>query len=357
MQDIIAFTINQCIIKVFSLLFCWICQERAGQQEAMTMNKVTQLLRVFRKKRHVSRKRWQDLLVCRIRFYVYSAALCLLLAHILASFWYPFEWVTHFTLHITLFIVSCSCLLAKYWRLASFCLCMMICIFAILPFDVSTDRQNSRTKTVTVLSYNLNFENEWKTEEIDCILRTDPDIALLMEVGGAVWHHPLETLKKRYPHSCAHSTAGPFGIQLLAKQPLIACEVKFSDIYPFLRAVLPDQQVLFALHPPPPVNQEMAEQRKRYFRETAEHIKAEQQPVLVLGDFNNTPYSPLYRHFAASARVRDALPHALPTWKPFFLPIDRVMYRHCRVSVRALAWQHSDHRPLLVAWQSNADRK
>lgn len=133
-----------------------------------------------------------------------------------------------------------------------------------------------------------------------------------------------------------------------SRQPLSACEVRFSGGYPYIRAVSGDTAV-YALHPPPPISSTLAQHRADYLRDTARAVAAENKAV-VAGDMNSSPFSPLYRRFAAEAGVRVQTRFYLPTWKPFFLNIDHVFAKNTHVRVRPLPWMHSDHRALSATW-------
>jgi len=72
--------------------------------------------------------------------------------------------------------------------------------------------------------------------------------------------------------------------------------------------------------------------------------------VLAVGDFNSSPFSPLFARFLQESGSRPATRYFTPTWKPFFLNIDHALAKGLNISARTLPWQHSDHRPLLVEY-------
>lgn len=283
----------------------------------------------------------------RLRWY--SALLMALLcaAECAALFFFPLELVTHFALHIILLVSLCSFAFPRRWRYVTWALAVVTIIFAILPFSVGT-KGESGTK---IIAYNMHFENAHKEKEANLLLHSKADMLALLEAGGTQWQEPLHSLRQHYPHTCGHEDDSPFAMQLLSQRPLQACEVGFFDIYPYIRAVTADKRTIFLLHPPPPVSRELAQGRLNYFRDAAAAIANEENAVLVVGDLNNTPYSPTYHRFKRNARVADALPHAMPTWKPLLLALDRVLYRQGKVFATPLPWQHSDHRPIWIEWQ------
>lgn len=283
----------------------------------------------------------------RLRFYSVSLLLLLLLSQILSFAWFGFEYFAHFTLHGILLILFASFAFKPTIRYALWVIGLLVIIFACLPFSGSL-KQASHLK---VIAYNIYFENKEKDKEINFLLSQHADILALTEMGGEAWQNQFKNLQTVYPFSCGHSIDSPFAIQLFSKQKPLSCEVHFvAEIYPFIRAVLPNQRTIFVLHPPPPVSAELASERLIYFQAAAQAIATENNAVLVVGDLNNTPYSPVYRRFKQTANLQDALPNATPTWKPLLLPLDRVLYRQTPVTASPLSFQHSDHRPLMIAW-------
>ena len=297
-------------------------------------------------------------LLKRFRFYSISVLVLLILAQILAFAWFGFEWLTHFTLHGSILILLTSFAFKRRWCCLLWAICCGVIVFAFLPFSGSLKTnlmkqdEVKNASYIKVIAYNMYFENKEKDQEIAFLLAQNADILALTEIGGLAWQNQLSVLQQHYPYSCGHSLDSPFAMQLFSKQKPLSCEVHFiEDIYPYIQAVLPHQKTLFVLHPPPPVNAELAHERLIYFQATAQKIATDNNAVLLVGDMNNTPYSPIYRRFAKNAQLTDALTNATPTWKPFFLPLDRVLYRKNQAHAHALKWQYSDHRAIAIEWE------
>lgn len=201
----------------------------------------------------------------------------------------------------------------------------------------------------TLLWYNVHFENADPAAESVRILAERADIAAFAELdeNRPAWLR----VRQAYPYGCGHREAGPFALVLWSRQPLAACETFFVDAVPYVRAVREDGTAVYALHPPPPVNAYLAGVRRDYLRAAAEKITRETS-VVVVGDLNSSPFSPVFRDFAAHARITAQTPAYLPTWQPFGLNIDHVLSREPAQSVRALAWRHSDHRPLVARFSA-----
>lgn len=79
---------------------------------------------------------------------------------------------------------------------------------------------------------------------------------------------------------------------------------------------------------------------------------ARENSVLVLGDLNASPFSPVFRDFTPTARLHNAMTNITPTWFLFGLHIDHVLHRQTgNVQTTALPWGESDHRAILVERQ------
>lgn len=196
--------------------------------------------------------------------------------------------------------------------------------------------------------YNVNVNNADPRAETQRLLAQQADILALAEIqiNQAAW----QPLRQAYPHGCEHPSDSPFALAVLARQPLAACRVKLIDGYPYIHALTADRQIaIYALHAPPPINGEMAQSRQFYLQKLALNIATEPR-VLVVGDLNSSPFSPIFREFTDAAKVSPQTHYGLPTWL-LGLNIDHVLSRGQAVAVQSLDWGESDHRGLKVVWE------
>ncbi|SUO93366.1 Uncharacterized protein conserved in bacteria [Suttonella ornithocola] len=107
----------------------------------------------------------------------------------------------------------------------------------------------------------------------------------------------------------------------------------------------------YILHPPPPIG-ELATENHQYLAQVAKRIAQESLPVMVVGDFNQSPYSPSYFRFKRDIQGKTLLVNGLPTWKPFYLHIDHVFVKGLSAQAKGLDWLHSDHRPIKIVYLS-----
>jgi endonuclease/exonuclease/phosphatase (EEP) superfamily protein YafD len=107
----------------------------------------------------------------------------------------------------------------------------------------------------------------------------------------------------------------------------------------------------------------MAEVRNRQLDQLAAYTKAIEEPLLVCGDFNLTPYSPYFDRFTAAAgltdvRLRQGLGFSWPGFFPLAgIPIDHCLFRGPLAveSIERLDRFGSDHYPVRVSfiWKQN----
>ena len=73
---------------------------------------------------------------------------------------------------------------------------------------------------------------------------------------------------------------------------------------------------IVAIHPLPPLNQSFLESRNRVFRAASEYVQQQRDPVLLIGDFNVTMWSPDYRSLVRETGLKNTRKGVgtLPTW-------------------------------------------
>ena len=270
-------------------------------------------------------------------------ALAAMLIGQLGSLFWPAELFSHFLPHYTIAFI-----LAAFWPRPKWRVLWLVCAAVSLlwlaqPFALP-DAPAGGTRLVW---YNVHLDNSDAEAESATLLTEQADFIALGEINldNPGW----QSLRQAYPHGCQHREYSPFALALWSKQPLAACEVRMIGDYPYIRAQTADSTALYALHPPPPISSELAGARQHYLAETARALAAEPRSLAV-GDFNSSPFSPLFRRFLQESGSRPATRYFTPTWKPFCLNIDHALAIGLNVSAHPLPWQHSDHRPLLVEY-------
>lgn len=296
---------------------------------------------------HGSMKKWQK----RLIFYGWLVLLIIIASQLLAVYWWVAELFSHFSFFAAVLLLFVALLIRHRSRYVFVLFSLPLIVWGLLPLSYWFSPTLSKP-TEKLLLYNVKINNPKPTAEIDRIKASKAEILILIEAGGQ-WQSALQSLNTAYPHGCGHEEDSPFALHVLAKKPLKSCQISYLDGLPYARLETLKQRVIYALHPPPPITAELADQRQHYLSEAGKNIRHETYPTLVVGDFNHTAFSPLFRQFLQQADLLPLTYRALPTWKPFFLPLDHALGRNLAkqsVQVKPLQWQYSDHRPLLLQW-------
>lgn len=200
------------------------------------------------------------------------------------------------------------------------------------------------------------------------ISNAQPDLLVLEEISDR-WLADLAPALAPYPFREVQPRPDNFGIGLFSRRPLdSARSVPFGlvDIPTlFARVRLDDQPLtLIATHPMPPGEALLAAERNRQLDWLAGEISGLNEPVLLAGDLNAAPWSPVFRRFERTSGLRDSARGRSihPTWPafipPLWIPLDHVLHspglavRNYRVGTSI----RSDHLPVIVdvAWPAPA---
>jgi endonuclease/exonuclease/phosphatase (EEP) superfamily protein YafD len=283
-----------------------------------------------------------------------------------------FELFAHFTLVFFWAAALGAVLMAltRHWRWMAVGLVVVLVNGALLfPFYVQEARAASDApkEKIRLLSMNVLSINHRYEDAIAAIEEADADIVLLQETTPA-WCSALAPLREVYPTYLEVPRNDDFGIAIYTRLPgAKAFEVESEQSpVPILAITLDQGLTVYNVHTTPPVNWESARIRDVMLEELAGWTEDHAGPVVIGGDLNITPWSPLYRRFVAASGLRNARMGfgLLPTWpqdrtfpllpnalrfRPF-MPIDHVMLPPDAGVIRCERGPNigSDHRPLLV---------
>ncbi len=211
---------------------------------------------------------------------------------------------------------------------------------------------------LSVMTVNVSARNERTEPLLAMIERERPDVVVVVELTPR-WHRRLQPLEESYAFRDFMPTEDAFGLGLLSRYPV---EVLSRDKLGATAAI--DARVagpngpfrVLGVHLKPPMSRRLAAERNRQLVELAERRARIDEPLIVLGDFNVSPYSPYYGDWIAATALHDTLAGQGPsaTW-PSFMPLLGIPIDHCFVSrhFSVLGRRHlsefgSDHYPVLV---------
>jgi endonuclease/exonuclease/phosphatase (EEP) superfamily protein YafD len=214
-----------------------------------------------------------------------------------------------------------------------------------------------------VMLSNIYGNNNQYQKVIDLIKQENPDIIVLQEYT-AIWDQELTSIETIYPYTLKRNRQDNFGMAIYSKIPL-----EKSDTLYFSEANIPtfythftlqNQEIdLIAIHPFPPLNSSLFSLRNQELNQTANYfnqIKNNSDHQIIIGDFNTTMWSPIYRQFSQQTNLKNTRLGfgILPTWRVdsfiFAIPID-----HCLISQNIQVKNfkvgnniNSDHLPIIA---------
>jgi endonuclease/exonuclease/phosphatase (EEP) superfamily protein YafD len=225
-----------------------------------------------------------------------------------------------------------------------------------------------REPVLRIASINVLFHNAHYDRVAAFLRGARPDAAVLVEVTPR-WRAALGTLHDEFPsqyYAPGHESRGDdsHGTLLLSRWPLERSETVPMGPHadPTISAVLSVRGrslYLIGVHPSWPLGPAVSAERNRELDRLAALARATPAPLIMVGDFNVTPFSPHFRAFLTQSGLRWAAQGAgwQPTW-PTFFPVGGIQIDHAFVSqgidVRRFVRGPgigSDHRPILVDFE------
>lgn len=232
--------------------------------------------------------------------------------------------------------------------------CLVINLMCVLPLYFGGARGAPRAK---LLLCNVFSQNATPERVRDLLEKEQADVVALLEVHPSqleIWRPVLAQYRgqKLLPRT-SH-----FGMALLSKQELTDVQVLESESPPTIVAntmVAGRKLHVIAAHPLPPFSGSHARIRNQTVAGLAEHLQTCPRPFALLGDLNNTPWSPTLASLRDRAVTARAGFGVLATWPSIFPGFLRIAIDHCFVSpdvqvveCRVGPMVGSDHLPLIV---------
>ena len=228
----------------------------------------------------------------------------------------------------------------------------------------------SENKAHKILLSNVNSSNNEHQRLINLIQQESPDVLVLLEITDA-WLDSLKAIQSTYPFKKNIARNDNFGIAVFSKLPFDRADVRYWGISGFPSLALQYQLAgaktggakgkgitLLATHPLPPITKDMQQQRDSQLLQAAAEAAQPTGPVIMLGDFNITPWSSTFNQGSELSGLNNCRNGfgILPTWPAslksplLMIPID-----HCLVSnhfqvtdLRTGPDTGSDHLSLII---------
>ena len=289
------------------------------------------------------------------------------------------EVFSHFQLQyliVSLFLLTLLTLTRRRFLILVGLFCCAAISVQIVPWYLPlAPQQSSSPGDLRILLANVNSQNQQYERVLALVRRERPDLAVFMEVDDT-WVERLNTLQTNLlPYSSGPTNSQNLGLIVYSRYRLDNTEIKRFDTETNSSIVgqfnFGATAIAFtAIHPPPPAKESLFHSRNRQRDLVGKYVQTLSKPVLVLGDFNTTMWSPYYRRFIRQTGLKNTrrgfgvLPSwptkgsyvpglsRFPDWMPLLLsiPID-----HCLTSAEFQAANirtgpniGSDHHPVIV---------
>ena len=186
-------------------------------------------------------------------------------------------------------------------------------LFSIAGIYLPAQQPPPGPKIVRIMSHNVLGDNEQHVDVIKQIKKASPDIFVIVEYSRH-WYHAMKLLDKEYPHQILEARWHGFGIAIFSKLPIINHSVhqlsKSQTDVPFIIATVDignGQSLRVAgVHTISPTNRYRMDLRNQQFIEAGQLLLESNQPTIILGDYNCTPYSPFLSDFVVQTGYRDS---------------------------------------------------
>jgi endonuclease/exonuclease/phosphatase (EEP) superfamily protein YafD len=226
--------------------------------------------------------------------------------------------------------------------------------------SLKTAAASGQGPTIRLASINVFFRNRQYQRVIDFIARERPDAVVLVEINRE-WEEALGGVDKEYAYRYTARGERGKGITLLSRWPLLAADMLpgYSEVQSALAATLQihgRSVQLLGIHATWPMGRRCSGLRNQQLRFLGEFARAQQGPLVIVGDLNVSPFSAHFKAFLASGDLKSAA-HGYgwqPTW-PTFMPLAGIQIDHAVTNAAVAVTRFrrgtsvgSDHLPIIV---------
>jgi len=214
------------------------------------------------------------------------------------------------------------------------------------PMSTIQEITNTSTPTITLMQYNKFFGNQRYTKIIGYLNKNTYhiDIIIFQEVLDCDILPLTEATKKTYPYTLPLDGMRPNEVLILSKYPIENLEIKkvcpnLCDTYGIRFKITHSQTsppiAIYTIHTEVPESKRKQVLRNIELTHMAQWItKDETQNIVFMGDWNTTPYAPIFSDILKISGLNYYNQGILPetTWPSFFglpflkIPIDHILF-------------------------------
>lgn len=277
----------------------------------------------------------------------------------LAKTWWFFELFTHYAPYyavIALFFTLITLVRHEFRSALTWVTLASINLAILSPYLLATTPASATSsQTLKILSQNFFYEDTDVDAFAALVAQENPDIVIVVEASD-LWKTALNSFRTDYPYLHLTRTTGIHGIFIASRIAGTFKEVPLGEQTGLVFTPEDQTYQVLAVHPDAPLTAAWAKDRNAQFTEIARLTHTSPVPVLVLGDFNCTPWSPYFTDLLKDSGLKDAgLGYGLtPSWHAHN-PLFQISIDHALVSpeiqvqnFKTLPSIDSDHRGILL---------
>jgi endonuclease/exonuclease/phosphatase (EEP) superfamily protein YafD len=239
---------------------------------------------------------------------------------------------------------------------------LLINLYPLMMLHLPQPRQvwPAQPVQITILQANVLTSNSDSAKLLNLVRKVKPDIIVLHETGKR-WLRDLRSLRHSYPVYAENPREDNFGAAIYCRTTNATATVEHMNdpgMLPLSKVELTiagKTLTIYGVHLLAPIIQDFWHQRNISTLDLARRTAILQNPVIVTGDFNNTPWSYHYRAFIRHSALLDSSQGrgVITTW-----PVDTLIklpLDHCFHSKDVIITGRrrgpdigSDHYPLII---------
>jgi endonuclease/exonuclease/phosphatase (EEP) superfamily protein YafD len=281
------------------------------------------------------------------------------------SWWWLFDLFSHFRIQYLVVALLLALILVvlrdRRWALIAVAVAA-VNLFPVVPLFLSPVQAAppAARQPLRLVSFNVFGFNREYARLLDYVARERPDVLVLLEVTPE-WMPSVRELAREYPHQWIHAGDDVSGIAVMSRTaPLTArsFDLGGNGVPSYLLTAETADGPLSVLgtHLNWPIGARASRLRNSQLAALAQIAHEHAGPLVIVGDLNITPFSPLFQRLLRDGGLHRCVPDAglTPTWPanfpPLFIQID-----HCLatagVQSRNFAigeYLGSDHYPIAI---------
>lgn len=302
-------------------------------------------------KNHLPTQPWLKSLLLLI------SPLCLItFLDLFSPYFYLFDAINSFKVQYTLLFLLA---IPPFLIVKKYLVALVLTLFMLLNLSsfvhlYFSQGENNLKNSAAVMTFNILSQNRNHSGVIKYLQNSPANIIILLEVTPE-WQKLISAeLTSKYPYQSAAPRSDNFGIMLLSQYQYVGEIIHLYDL-PLIHAKINlagKDLNLFAIHPPPPVSQELFQMRNDYMMNLATLVNNSQGDKIICGDFNMTPWAGTFKKFAKSTNTYTGK-GIDPSWPSFFPPL-KIPIDNCLISKKLTLNDkfvgenlNSDHLPLI----------